>query len=132
MNSHRNPFDRVEEALGMSRPTPFNFDSVRTKKDGNRLVGELVDAREFTYDGRTVPEKVIRTQDGAYRSVALWPPQDGQEEFDYHLRPRWEAATPEIGDYVAIQSTSRSRPAQATHMAISRFRWCVALTSRLM
>jgi hypothetical protein len=101
------PFAQLEERHGMSKPQRFQFDNTRREYDGKKLAGEFVDEREFEYADQIVPSKVIRTRDGTYRDLALWPAtdQDGGplEPREYHLPQRWEAAAPKIGDYVAVE-----------------------------
>lgn len=110
------PFTVAEESLEEANPTGWRWEDLKTGEphDGRKLIGFYVSDDEYTRDGReSVPVKVIRTKDGRYRSLFLWPGDDekiaaGEFDRNAQLIEAWDAAAPEFGDMVAIRLDVRT------------------------
>jgi hypothetical protein len=106
-------YTRARESLGIANPVEWNFVNVKTKerRDGPELVAELVAEDSFNWEnggGVEVEFKVVRTEDGRYRRLTFWPPNDGEEHPEYGLVEQWRKAKPEVGDFASILQTIRT------------------------
>jgi hypothetical protein len=112
------PFALTEDALEAQNPTGWRWYDIKegVEHDGRKLVGFYVADDVYERDDREVPIKVIRTKDGRYRSLFLWPGDEervANGEFDRNeqLIQVWDSMSAEHGDVVAVQLDVRTSDA---------------------
>jgi len=117
------PYTALKEKLGQETPVGWRWpDKQGNEHDGPLLAGQYM-ADDFS-ERHQVDIRVFRTEDGSYRSLFFWTADDPEQEPEYGLVKRWEAAGPESGSTwrCARQSARRSRtPGRST----TTIPWCV-------
>lgn len=106
IKNHTDPFEAVEDKLERENPVGWRWPDRDGENDGSKLVGQYV--ADDRHDGHEVDIRLIRTRGTPpYRSMWLWPAKDGKPEPEWGLISRWQAAAPQIGDFVAVSRVMR-------------------------
>jgi hypothetical protein len=102
-HSTTDPFAQAKQALELDGPVGWRWpDKHGNAHDGPELIGRYL-ADDYS-DRHEVDIRLIQTADGRVRSLFMWKED---EEREFHLVPRWNAAAPKHGDMVAIRQTKK-------------------------